>query len=211
MNKFHTNKKKPVKKILPLAFIFFLFFYGLSGADIRGDDIPAWRTFQTEYTTIYYQDMEDLGKFHTRIKYPGPSSAGENLTADIGFKVDTLFERTQSLLDMQGFITPVNVKIFKNKQQLDKAFFSVYKKKGSIRAWYTHDELTVYLQVNDLHAGILAHEFAHAVMDQFMIIPPPGKVAEILARYVDEHLLEDNLQKPGEFEDTLPVLGYSEE
>jgi hypothetical protein len=40
----------------------------------------------------------------------------------------------------------------------------------------------------DLHEGMLAHEMAHCIIDYFLLVRPPVASAEILARYVDEHL-----------------------
>jgi hypothetical protein len=41
-----------------------------------------------------------------------------------------------------------------------------------------------------MHEGILAHEMAHAIIDQFLTVRPPSATAEILARYVDGHLFD---------------------
>ena len=38
---------------------------------------------------------------------------------------------------------------------------------------------------------MLAHEMAHAIIDNFMKLRLPRATAEILARYVDAHLLEE--------------------
>jgi len=46
----------------------------------------------------------------------------------------------------------------------------------------------IYLNAGDVHEGILAHEFAHAVIDSYFAVRPPRATAEILSRYVDEHL-----------------------
>ena len=50
---------------------------------------------------------------------------------------------------------------------------------------------TVYLNVQDVHEGMLAHELAHAIIDNFMAVRPPRATAEILATYVDKHLFEE--------------------
>ena len=50
------------------------------------------------------------------------------------------------------------------------------------------------IRVQDINEGILAHEMAHAIIDHFFDIRPPRATAEILARYVDKHL--NDQQKP---------------
>ena len=42
--------------------------------------------------------------------------------------------------------------------------------------------------MQDVHAGMLAHELAHAIIDHYLTVRPPAQTAEILARYVDSHL-----------------------
>jgi hypothetical protein len=41
-----------------------------------------------------------------------------------------------------------------------------------------------------MYEGILAHEIAHSIIDNYLLILPPKATAEILARYVDEHLFD---------------------
>ena len=55
-------------------------------------------------------------------------------------------------------------------------------------AWYLYQYHSIYINLEDLHEGILAHEMAHSIIDHYLIIRPPGATAEILARYVDSHL-----------------------
>jgi len=57
-----------------------------------------------------------------------------------------------------------------------------------VRAWYIYERNTIYLNVRDVNEGIVAHEMAHAIIDHYLLVRPPRATAEILARYVDEHL-----------------------
>jgi len=47
---------------------------------------------------------------------------------------------------------------------------------------------TIYLNVQDLFSEMLAHELAHAIVDNHLSVRPPRATAEILARYVGKHL-----------------------
>jgi hypothetical protein len=40
---------------------------------------------------------------------------------------------------------------------------------------------TIYLNVDDLHEELLAHEMAHAIIDHYLLVRPPPATAEILA------------------------------
>ncbi|MFC1867599.1 hypothetical protein ACFL0H_05635 [Thermodesulfobacteriota bacterium] len=46
----------------------------------------------------------------------------------------------------------------------------------------------MYITIEDLHEGMLAHEIAHSIIDHYLTVRPPSESAEILARYVDSHL-----------------------
>ncbi|MCF6249056.1 MAG: hypothetical protein L3J69_17110 [Desulfobacula sp.] len=186
---YHINRLKG----LPIAFLFlFMALFAWEQA-FAGSMKTDWQKLSTQRTVLLFQDSKDLHKFNTKINFGTDiQTTNANLTHTIIQKVDDLFERSRELLEMHGFVNKIMVKIFKDKQQLDQAYRKQYQKQGSARAWYSHDNLTVYVQLNDLHEGMLAHEFAHAVIDHYLIVPPPGRTAEILARYVDNNLHKQN-------------------
>jgi hypothetical protein len=163
--------------------------------DLITSDLIDWKETDTQHTIICYQSSEDLEKFNTLINLNGSTKNFDHLKT-VSNKIDILFKRSQQLLGMHGFVNKIKIKIFKNKHQLDAAYYGIYKKESNARAWYTHEKLTVFVQLNDLHEGMLAHEIAHSIIDHYMIVPPPGETAEILARYVDTHLIQQ-AGKPG--------------
>ena len=46
-------------------------------------------------------------------------------------------------------------------------------------------------QMQDISDSVMAHEMAHAVIDNYFNVIPPEKTAELLATYVDSHLERD--------------------
>ena len=172
------------------------------------NNLPVWETLDTQHTIIYYQCFKDLEEFSKKIHF-NESIKKSGLANSIPNEIDALFKKSQQLLGMHGFVNKIKVKVFKNKQQLDDAYFRIYKKCAHARAWYTHEKLTVFIQLNDLHKGMLAHELAHAIIDHYMIIPPPEETAEILAGYVDIHLVESITKSGNEKNKPAGVRGYS--
>ena len=194
-------------KGLPIAVLFCILTLLAIQPASAGTAGYSWKKLPTQSTIIFFQDDGDLNTFNKKIQFtPKNQSPGQDLHETIAQKVDALFERSQQILDMHGFVNKIAVKVFKNRQQLDKAFQELYQKQGNARAWYSHDHLTVYIQLDDLHEGMLAHEFAHAVIDHYLIVPPPGKTAEILARHVDKHL---HRQVAPQQDGAALVQGYS--
>lgn len=197
-----------------LILIQFIFFFCLLGGVAQGEtarrspeakrmeegagDI-AWKNMETKYTIIHYQSFNDLKKFNNKIRYGQDqwglkllfSSAGpDDLMDRVRTKVDTLFERVQEILDMRQKMKKVAVHIYRDKMQLHDAYSRIYEGPCRIRAWYRYKNNTVYINVHDLHEGMLAHELAHAIIDHYLLVRPPVATAEILARYVDSHLRE---------------------
>ena len=188
-----TLKKSPFAIIL--LCIYFLFLCNTASAEPPDDII--WKSLETKHTIIHYQNEKELKKFHVRIDY-GPksrglkrlfsSSAPDNLEEIVIEKVDILFKRVQKILGMRKKMEKVNVNVYQDKDQLHKAFMMIYRTKCHLRAWYRYKNNTVYVNVRDLHEGMLAHELAHAIIDHYLLVRPPRATAEILARYVDSHL-----------------------
>ena len=158
--------------------------------------IGSWKMVKTKYLNLYYQGDRDLKLFDEKIKpverlgnYKrfSRSNGNKGQHADLAGKVDTLVEKVQLILDMRKPIR-INVRIYSDRTALATVYFQIYKKHKNLRAWYIFEYNTIYLQVDDLFSGMLAHEVAHAVVDNYLDVRPPRATAEILARYVDAHL-----------------------
>ena len=190
------NVRKQIFLITALLCFFSVFFLCRTA---KGD--PAvdtqWQKLETRHAIVHYQSMDDLRQFSKRIKYRVGksglkglfSSSGSNeLTNAVTRKVDALFERAQQILDMRKKMKKVNINVYPDKKQLRKAFERIYRKPCHIRAWYEYSYHTIFICVDDMHEGMLAHEMAHGIIDHYLKVRPPTATAEILARYVDSHL-----------------------
>lgn len=158
-----------------------------------------WKVLETRYVKLNYLSLADLENFDRKIDYDedsqgfgffGGKRKGENFEEGLKKKIDTLYERVQRILDMRKADKKVSVKIYPNKNELWKAYEAIYKKRNQLRAWYIFEYHTIYVNIDDLNEGMLAHEVAHSVIDNFLEVRPPSATAEILARYVDMHLVE---------------------
>ncbi len=159
----------------------------------------AWRSIETGHTIIRYQTGEDLKEFDDSVDYsPGEwgikllfsSREPGDLPGRLGKKVDSLYARVMEILDMRKKLKKVTINIYRDKEQLHSAHYDIYKTGPQYRAWYIYENNTIYVNADDLTAGILAHEIAHSIIDNFLVIRPPNATAEILTRYVDSHLVD---------------------
>ncbi|OIO37805.1 MAG: hypothetical protein COT00_00375 [Candidatus Omnitrophica bacterium CG07_land_8_20_14_0_80_50_8] len=133
----------------------------------------AEKTLQTRFATIRYSQDREVGDFLWRIT--GKRLAPIDGTQLVKNRVDELVERVETLLEM--YPSPFQFSI-----QLEAHTFE------DPAALYSHRTRTITFAVDRVTDGVLAHEIAHAVINAYFPAPPPEKVQEILAQYVDEHL-----------------------
>ncbi|HEA65706.1 MAG TPA: hypothetical protein ENI07_02625 [Desulfobacterales bacterium] len=163
----------------------------------KNDQGVSFQRIETRYAVIRYETLKDLKKFDRKIDYsPGESSLKSffspsgsiNVIASSKKKVETLFRRVQKILDMRGKIEKVNINLYR-KKRFDEVYYRLAGIKRRVRSWYIFELKIIYINVDDVHEGILAHEMAHHIIDHYLSVRPPRATAEILARYVDKHLL----------------------
>lgn len=118
------------------------------------------------------------------------SSDSNKMINKVKKKVDALYERVQEILNMRKRMKKISINIYRNKKQLHAAYRKIYRKSRKLRAWYAYEYYTIYISLDDLHEGMLAHEITHSIVDHYLSVRPPGATAEILALYVDSHLFE---------------------
>jgi hypothetical protein len=100
-------------------------------------------------------------------------------------QVDLLFEEVSDILDMHLYSYHGKLKIYLNQESLERVFRKLLGKELKFKSFYYHDENTIYISAEDIRPGILAHEIAHAIINHYFIVPPPMKVQEVLAGFVE--------------------------
>ena len=145
----------------------------------------------TKYANMCYSNDKGLQRFTNGIR-KGNSFFSAGLEKEpAGKKVDLLVERVSRLLDMYPFDLRFNIYIYQNHRDIESAYTRIMTLGvfGRIPvAFYSHKTRTIHVSVENISAGILAHEIAHAVINFYFPEPPPERMQEILAQYVDKHL-----------------------
>jgi hypothetical protein len=159
---------------------------------------------ETEHTILLYHSRKDLEDFDYEVDYSEggvfsrlfSSSDSDDYLNKVRNKIDHLFRRVQKILDMRKLMKKVIIEIYSDRDALRQAYARIYgphrRSRGSEipRSWYRYSTNTIYVNVEDVNEGILAHEMAHAIIDHYLVVRPPRATAEILARYVDTHLYD---------------------
>ena len=190
--------RNPQVRIVIAACFCILFWAQKAYANGEGLEQPiSWLQLETKFTIVNYQSKDQLKKFNDKINYESRESylnslskapQVKNLSQEVTEKMDSLFERVQQILDMRKRMKRVSIMVYLDRLQLDQAYQKNFNEKGHLRAWYSFKQNRIFINVNDVHDGMLAHEMAHAIIDHYLKVRPPKASAEILARYVDTHL-----------------------
>ena len=108
--------------------------------------------------------------------------------------MDNIVERVSKLLDMYPYDVHFTINLYHANKDIEMAF----RELGGLRAlegvpiaFYSHKRKTIYVSIDKLTPGVLAHEIAHAIINVYFETPPPERMQEILAQYVDKHLWEE--------------------
>jgi hypothetical protein len=165
--------------------------------------LPSYGILETKYIILNYRSWEDLEDFEDAIDYSGgvfskvfSSSDGDDLQENVKNEVDALYRRVQEILKMRKKMKKVTIKILRNREEIKSAYRYIYRAgrrtstKKVPRAWFRHKNNEIYINLDDLDEGMLAHEMAHSIIDNDLLINPPRTTPEILAQYVDRHLFD---------------------
>ncbi len=155
---------------------------------------------QTHHLTIYYQNPHQLTELGHELR---PSALTQTLNTiflgssgdpggTLGSFLDQLLKRVQLILAMPLPRLHINIRLYPTQRQLTAAGEHVTGIDIGAPAFYVRDTNTIYLQLQDLRIGILAHEMGHAVLDHYFAIQPPDRVAELLCQYVDKQVSSEN-------------------
>jgi hypothetical protein len=151
------------------------------------------RIHETQYASINYADEKDLITFTMNIG-TGLGFFRERPENDpflTKARLDKIVETVCTILEMH----PLNLhfKIILSKTQAGvTSLFRVLGIQGTGPiAFYSHSTRMIIVAIDNITDHILAHEIAHAVLCGYFGAPPPGRMQEVLAQYVDKHLWDN--------------------
>jgi hypothetical protein len=167
--------------------------------DIEKLTDSGWKVVESRYCTILCHPDVDINRVNKRVRIKlydivldknFYSSKNNSVEGQVAEKFDRIFVKAEKILDMYPRKIHPTVKIFKNQSQLDDEYARTFGHPNRKRriSYYVHKYTTIYTTEQVVRAGILAHEMGHAITDHYFLIPPPEKVKELLAQYVELHL-----------------------
>lgn len=148
---------------------------------------------KTQYATIIYENENLLRQFNKEVSLGSLSYLIRNktsITADdeVKNKLDAIVERIETILDMFPKELKFKIILLPSDTDVQKIYRNKYRRNVDYIAFYSPRDKTIFISVNDISLGVLAHELAHVIIDRYYGIPTPVNIHEILAQYVESHL-----------------------
>jgi hypothetical protein len=148
-----------------------------------------WDFYESNCCTIRYLDAEHLNTFTMRIGGFRYTSRGlDDNPLNVKTRVDEIMEKVRATLDMYPADFHISIQLYPDYQSIE-AIFRQFTHTGQVPlAFYANRTKSIYVNAGSITDGVLAHEMAHAVINFYFEVPPPAKMQEILAQYVDLHI-----------------------
>ncbi len=148
---------------------------------------------KTRYATVVYERDELVRRFNKEVTLGSLSYLMRGRQAitvedEVRTKVDVLVERIESLLDMFPREMRFRIVLLPTAAEVRKTYKDRYRISVDFIAFYAPRDKTVFLSVDDIELGVLAHELTHVILDHYFGISPPAKIHEVLAQFVEAHL-----------------------
>lgn len=159
------------------------------------ESVESWPSFQSAYFTVYHEPDVNLKRVLNRLSTRGipqeknpPSYAFGGLEAKVAYRLDRIFSRAKEILGATPAGVHINIRIFKNRKGLNDKYCLLSRRSDSCKSFYVYRYNTIYTSEQDITDSLIAHEMAHALIDNYFSTTPPEEMAEILATNVDLHL-----------------------
>ncbi len=180
--------------ICGLSVLFGLVFCAQSFAEVVHDGFRSGRKIESRYFTVWIEDGADVERLITRLAVPLSIQAiiEEPLLPSehhqLANEIDTLFLGVLTILDLRIKNFHSNIKICEDQARLleiaERLFGQAVKQGG----FYVASLDTLYVDASSVTLHMMGHELSHAAQTHYFVVPPPQKIQEILAGYVEYEL-----------------------
>ncbi len=160
----------------------------------------AWMEYKGDRITLLCSPEVNLRRLEGRLRsrWFTVSAAERDLFTNPAYSVDqrilarleSILLRVEQVLGMDVPSLRLKVKVYTTRDALSVECMRMYGTAERYRSFYVRSFETIYTSMQDVTDSQIAHEMAHAVIDDYFKVIPPERTAEFLAVYVDSHLEE---------------------
>jgi len=108
--------------------------------------------------------------------------------------IDALFKEVSDILSLQVHSFHGTIEVFRDQASINAEFQNITAEEFNEGSFYLHNNNTIYISLADMTLGMIGHEIAHAIISHYFVTPPPNKVQEVLAGYVEFNLQKSALE-----------------
>lgn len=130
------------------------------------------KELKTNYATIIYDREEQLLRFNERVPFGDSSYRLKNVKIgtvgnEVRNKLDAIVEKAEMILNLFPKELKFNVRLLDKEIDVWGSYKVRYGIGAHHIAFYSPQNKTIYISVDDVSLGLLAHELAHAIIDQY--------------------------------------------
>jgi hypothetical protein len=158
------------------------------------DGYKGNKRLKSNFFTVYFESDQALNNFEFAIDVPyniraltlEPTVLYE--TGDVAGELDILYLAVSAILDIELSKYSCKIKVCDDAESLSRISNRLFGRTIDVPAFYVLENNTIYVDARDVNINILGHELAHAIQNEYFVVPPPQKIQEVLAGYVEYQL-----------------------
>jgi len=165
-----------------------------ASAESYNDGFNAAETLEGRYFTISVENGVDMQGLAMKVAV-SPSitaiikeSVASYDSDKVADQLDLLFLAVSEIMDIRMRSFKCKVKVCKDASSLSAIALKLFDKETTAGGFYVVSLDTIYVDANSITTNVLGHELSHAVQSHYFVVPPPMKIQEVLAGYVEFQL-----------------------
>lgn len=158
------------------------------------DGFSTDQILHSRYFTVYAESDINLEDLASRISVPSgvlmivknPSFSAR--AGNLEDQLDGLFLAVSSIMNIQLKKFHSEIKICRDAPSLSRVAVNLFGRPVQNRAFYVVALDTLYIDAEVVTLQVLGHEMSHAIQTHYFVVPPPEKIQEVLAGFVEYEL-----------------------
>ncbi len=151
---------------------------------------------ESKYFSVYAYKNFNIESLLTKLNFDyfphirnlSGKETSRDLKTILANTLDAMFLEVSDILDIHIYSFHGTIKLVPNQNSVNAVFKGFFGNEFPERSFYLHERNTIYISSADLTLGMLGHETAHAIISHYFVVPPPIKIQEVLAGYVEYNL-----------------------
>jgi hypothetical protein len=151
---------------------------------------------KSRYVTLSYSEKQLLRDFNDelilgrKLSYYLRNKDIVTVEDEVLAKLDIIVEKAEVVLDMFPDDLHLTIVLLPSSKEVSMMYMSKYNKKVNHIAYYSMQEDTIYISVDDAALRVIAHEIGHAIIDHYFQVRPPYNIHELMAQFTEKHITD---------------------